>query len=125
MALYKKHQLGKWAEQRACRYLCEQGLHLLKNNYQSFKGEIDLIMQDRDDIVFIEVRSKSRIDYGSALESIHRKKQSRIINTAVYFLQTQGWLHKVNYRFDVVSLEFIADKWKIEWMKNAFSGKDW
>src|SRR3990167_9967695 len=69
--------IGQKAEEIACRFLLQQGLQLLKKNYTSRYGEIDLILQDRHDVIFVEVRNRNRIDYGNALESVTKNKQDR------------------------------------------------
>lgn len=114
-------QKGKQVELKACEFLQTNGLHLLQQNYQCFFGEIDLIMQDQDDIVFVEVRSRFRIDYGNALESINQYKINKLIKTAKHFLQMKKWLDKKNSRFDIVVVHPIDGKIQLEWIKNAFT----
>jgi len=115
-----KTQIGKIAEQDACRYLKQQGLTLRDQNYRSPWGEIDLIMQDQNQIVFVEVRKRSRIDYGHALESITTTKIKRIIQTAKYYLQHKRLLHNMTSRFDIITLQSNNDKIELNWIKNAF-----
>lgn len=117
---YHRLYLGKQAELAACSYLEAKGFRLLKKNYRCYLGEIDLIMQDLDDIVFVEVRSRSRFDYGNASESIDKRKKSKLIKTATHFLQTKSWLYKVHSRFDVVAIHYVDNKMNLEWIKNAF-----
>lgn len=121
MAVFKKQELGKQAEVKACQFLKEHGLRLLSQNYRCFLGEIDLIMQDGHDIVFVEVRSKHSLEHGTAIESITRPKQKKIINTALRFLQERNWLNKVNCRFDVIGIHLVENQMKMDWIKNAFS----
>lgn len=121
MDLYKNHQLGQMAEHLAARFLKKNGLNLLYRNYYNYHGEIDLIMQDQTDIVFVEVRYRSRSDYGSALESITRSKIKKLIKTATRFLQEKNWLHTRSSRFDVIGLQWVNKKIEIEWIKNSFN----
>lgn len=86
MVVHRK-KLGYHAEQRACEFLQAQGLTLITQNYQTRLGEIDLIMRDGNDIVFIEVRSRAKNAYGNAIESINKTKQRKIVKTALFFLQ--------------------------------------
>ncbi|OGT47206.1 MAG: YraN family protein [Gammaproteobacteria bacterium RIFCSPHIGHO2_12_FULL_41_20] len=109
--------IGQKAEEIACRFLLQQGLQLLKKNYTSRYGEIDLILQDRHDVIFVEVRNRNRIDYGNALESVTKNKQKKIIRTAFCFLQKNNLLNKINCRFDIIAIK----NGKLEWIKNAFS----
>ena len=112
-----KKQVGQHAEQKACDFLQARGLHLLTRNYRCFCGEIDLVMRDGHDIVFVEVRSRTSSNYGSAVDSVNKTKQKKIIKSAIHYLQKQNWLEKVNYRFDIIGLS----KTNLEWIKNAFS----
>jgi putative endonuclease len=115
-----KQKIGKLAELEACQFLQAKGLCLLVKNYRCYHGEIDLIMKEQEDIVFIEVRSRSRTDFGNASETIDKRKQSKLIKAATHFLQKKEWLFKVNSRFDVVAIQFKAGKLELEWIKNAF-----
>ena len=120
MLPYPQIEIGKAAENDACEYLQAQGLLLLEKNFRCYVGEIDLIMQDQADIVFVEVRKRSRIDYGHAVQSITQTKIKRLIKTATSYLQKKGWLHKKNSRFDIVTIQTINDKLELNWIKNAF-----
>ena len=120
MDSFKRQQKGKQAELDACRFLQANGLRLLQQNFNCHYGEIDLIMQDQDDIVFVEVRYRCRTDYGNALESVNNRKINKLIKTAKHFLQMKTWLYKINSRFDVIAIHPVAGKMQLEWIKNAF-----
>ena len=110
-----KQLLGKFAENRAEKLLAAAGLRILERNYRCRQGEIDLIAEDGDSLVFVEVRSRSRQDYGSAAESITLTKQRRIIAAARHYLATLPSLPAC--RFDVVTLDQGREP---EWIKSAF-----
>lgn len=112
-----KIQKGAHAEQNACDFLSAQGLKLICRNYRCLLGEIDIIMRDSDDIVFIETRYRQYDNFGSAIESVNFKKQKKIIRTAEIFLQQYKLLHKVNCRFDIIGISPT----ELKWVKNAFS----
>ncbi len=116
MAAHKK-QAGHDAEQRACQFLQTKGLLLIAKNFRTVMGEIDLIMRDTDEVVFIEVRSRVKQSYGGAIESITLPKQKKILATALFFLQQRNWLDKINCRFDVIGI--CQDQ--LEWIPNAFT----
>jgi putative endonuclease len=124
MNLLNRQKIGQHAEREACRFLQAQGLRLLEQNYRCYQGEIDLIMQDKNEIVFVEVRSRSRIDFGKAGETINKSKQKKLIKAGMRFLQQKEWLFKVNSRFDVIAIHFLADKLQLEWIKSAFLAED-
>ena len=117
LELLNKKQSGDIAEQKACAHLEAKGFRLIERNYRSPFGEIDLIMQDKMELVFIEVRYRSYETFGRAIESINKTKQQKVVKSAVSYLQKRNWLDKVNYRFDVVGCSPTT----IEWIKNAFS----
>ncbi|QIZ78520.1 YraN family protein [Ferrimonas lipolytica] len=107
--------LGNKAEDQARRYLQRQGLRFVAANVQCRFGEIDLIMQQQDILVFVEVKFRQRDDFGGALAAITAGKQQKLRRTAQWYLQQQGSL-ECPCRFDVVAITG-AD---IQWIENAF-----
>jgi putative endonuclease len=111
---------GQVAEQTALAFLRSRGLKLLAQNYRSKTGEIDIIMRDRDILVFIEVRYRKNTRYGSGAESITISKRRRIKNTAKYFLMKENYADE-RCRFDVISASGPTDEgMKLDWIQNAF-----
>ena len=113
---------GKDAEDRACHYLRTQGLQLLVRNYRSKRGEIDLIMQDTNSLVFVEVRYRGDARFGSAAESVDRRKQSRLVACARHFILTHPDTCQQPCRFDVISI--TGSSTAIEWIPNAFTAAE-
>lgn len=101
-------------------YLQQQGMKLISRNFRSPRGEIDLVMQDGDVIVFVEVRSRKDSRILDPVESIDETKQRKIISTSEYYLQTRMKSMDYYCRFDVVSLTGSGKAVNIEWIKNAF-----
>ena len=117
---------GEYTENLACQYLQKNGYQLIEKNFNCRVGEIDLIMQDKDSLVFVEVRYRKNNHFGSAAESITASKQSKLIKTASLYLQRHDKLNKYPARFDVVAITgFIEtndlNKINFDWIKNAFS----
>ncbi|MDD5181473.1 MAG: YraN family protein [Gallionellaceae bacterium] len=110
---------GAQAERLAAQFLQRRGLKLLQQNYRCRFGEIDLILQDGDALVFAEVRLRSRNDFGGAAASINAAKQGRLVRTAQHYLAALS--HTPPCRFDAVLLQ-AADGNDIEWIKDAFGG---
>ena len=108
--------LGVEAERIAAEYLKQQGLLLLTRNYSCRHGEIDLIMRDGKNTVFVEVRLRKSNQFGGAVYSITPAKQQKIIRTAQHFLAQHGDLA---CRFDVILMQ-TAQIDGITWIKNAF-----
>ena len=108
---------GREAENQAATHLENCGLRIVDRNFRVRGGEIDLICRDGRTLVFVEVRQRSRRDFGSAGESITSSKQRRIILAARHYLVGRP---VGDCRFDCVLLE----GGRIEWIRNAFSADD-
>lgn len=114
---------GTRQEQRACRYLQQQGLVLLQSNYLCKLGEIDLIMSEAGQfLVFVEVRYRRQHTFGDAVATIDHRKQRKIRLTAAHFLATHPGLARFPCRFDVVgvSLNTQPGEMRFDWIRNAF-----
>ncbi len=127
MSLFKKtsripirHRIGQKAEKVACRYLQNNGLKLLTKNFHSRFGEIDLIMQDNDTLVFIEVRCRQQNAQVSAAESVSFAKIQKIRKTAEHYLLQ--FEQMPNCRFDVIAMIHNGKNsdYNIDWIQNAF-----
>ena len=108
-------QRGTEAELNAQRHLQQHGLKTLARNHHCRGGEIDLIMQDGETLVFVEVRLRRNTRYGGALASVDWRKQHRLSIAAQHYLQLHPWNGPC--RFDVVGLDASG---KPDWIKNAF-----
>jgi putative endonuclease len=110
-----KTLLGQSAEARAEAFLAAKGLTPVARNWRCRFGEIDLIMQDGATRVFIEVRLRSRSDFGGAAASVTASKQHKLLAAARQYLATLKTLPPC--RFDVVAITGNAAP---DWIKNAF-----
>ncbi|MCH7695320.1 MAG: YraN family protein [Proteobacteria bacterium] len=120
MAAYNSHQRGRLAEEKAFSFLKKNGLKPLERNYTTTRGEIDIIMQDGETIVFIEVRARTQNNIVDALETIDRRKCSNIIYASEHYLQKHKKTNRSICRFDIIILAGPLKIAKIEWIKNAF-----
>ncbi|MDH5472571.1 MAG: YraN family protein [Gammaproteobacteria bacterium] len=116
--IINKKDIGSRAEINACNFLQRNGLKLLTKNYYCRHGEIDLIMNDNEVIVFIEVRYRKNHLYGDAKESITVHKQKKIRTTALHYMQSKSEQHEA--RFDVIAITGEGSLQNFEWIKNAF-----
>ncbi len=110
---------GQKAEDLAEAFLQSKGMMTREKNFRCKLGEIDLIMQDQNQLVFVEVRLRSNPFFTNAAESVDRQKQRKIMNTASYYLQQKQLTDKVACRFDVIAIHqnTIRDS---NWIINAF-----
>ncbi len=111
---------GDYWEDVAFNYLKKKGLKKITRNFNCKVGEIDIIMTVNDILIFIEVKYRKNNDWVSAVESVTKTKQTKIIKAAqLYLLQNkkyQDW----NCRFDVVSIQGNKENPEIIWIEHAF-----
>ena len=117
--------LGRAAEALALAYLERAGLQILARNYRCAGGEIDLVLLDPATpvLVLVEVRSRSRRDFGSAASTIGFAKQRRLSIAARHLLRCRRDLRRLRVRFDVVALDpsrCPGGAPEITWIRNAF-----
>lgn len=115
-----RRKLGFLWERKAEAFLRKNGLKTIQRNFNCRCGEIDLIMEDQEHLVFVEVRYRRLTGYGSAAETVGFKKQARIIRAASLYLAKFPRLATIPCRFDVISVDNQQGKSNINWIKNAF-----
>lgn len=133
MTTNHQHALGQWAEQQALVILQQQGFRLVTQNFHSRFGEVDLIVERGQELVFVEVKARSLGGYGHANEMIRLTQQRKIIRTAEYFLICHPAYDQFYCRFDVICFDFpqkIAKtvqqdfsklRYDQQWIENAFT----
>lgn len=103
------------------QHLLANGLILISKNFRCRLGEIDLIMQDGERLVFVEVRLRSNRNYGDGFSSVTYTKQKKIIRTARHYLANKTYYANVECRFDVVSVSLENGNHCLDWITDAFS----
>lgn len=98
-----RNQQGASAESAATRLLIDAGYRIVDRNFRCKAGELDIVARDGDVLVFVEVRSRSDDDHGSAVEMIRRTKQHRVIRVARCYLEAVAPVFD-ECRFDVVAI---------------------
>ena len=102
--LYKK-LLGGRGERAAVKYLKKQGYKLLRKNYKTPFGEVDLLLSDGDTLVFAEVKTRTSAEYGTPSEAVDRERQSRYKRAAAFHLKSENIAQEeALVRFDVVEV---------------------
>ncbi len=120
MARANTGSIGRQAEKLALDHLTAQGLKEITRNFRCRMGEIDLVMQDGDCLVFTEVRFRNQNSYASAAGSVDHHKQRKIIRTAAAFLGRYPKYSSCAVRFDVVGLDQSGDQTSLRWIRDAF-----
>jgi|SRR5690349_5734913 putative endonuclease len=108
---------GARYEDVALAHLERAGLALIARNYHCRYGEIDLVMRDRDIVVFVEVRYRSASRFGDGVDSVGAAKRAKLVRAAGAFLAAHPRLAGAACRFDVLAID---DAGTIDWRQNAF-----
>jgi putative endonuclease len=117
-----RKQLGAFGEKIAAEHLRGLGYKIRETNFRRKEGEIDIIAQDKDCLVFVEVRARTGSDFGTPEESVTAAKQEKLISLALAYLQTHSNLPSL-WRIDVMAIELDQDRRvsRIELIQNAIS----
>jgi putative endonuclease len=111
-------KLGQRGEDLAAYYLKKKGYKIIHRNFKTMIGEIDIIARDRDDLVFIEVKTRESLEYGQPFESVNRNKRRKIANVAMLYLKKLKDIPSC--RFDVVSVYYKEGRPEFDLIKDAF-----
>jgi len=113
-------ELGRGGEALAERFLCRQGYRTIERDVRLGRGQIDLVMQEKGVLCFVEVKTRRNAGAGDPLEAIHRRKQRQLVYLARRYLQ-QRRLGEPPCRFDVVAIRSGADGLPVcELVRDAF-----
>ena len=95
--------IGRAAEDAAAALLRAKGMTVVERNFRAKVGEIDLVVRDGEEIVFVEVRARASASFGGAAASVGGAKRRKLIKAARLWLQARSWTGPC--RFDVVALD--------------------
>ncbi len=116
--MYERHITGKEGENIAAKFLKNIGYKIIEKNFQARQGEIDIIAKDKEEYVFIEVKTRTNKKYGEPIDAIDKRKIEHIKRTISYYL----YLHQLENKFiriDVIEIFENANKIKIHHTKQA------
>ncbi len=113
--MQNNRQIGSIAEKKAIDFLINKGYSIITTNYQKKVGEIDIIAKKDTYLYFIEVKYRKNINKGYPREAVSLRKQQRIKNTALYYIEENN-IDKFDFCFDVIE---IIDN-EITHIENAF-----
>ena len=111
---------GAAGEAKAQAYLEEAGLRLVARNVRYRDGELDLVMQAGEMLVFVEVRQRRNAKFGGAAASVTPVKQQRLWQAAQRFLLDNPAWQRAPCRFDVIAIDGTNQDARINWLQNAF-----
>ncbi len=110
---------GKKGEELAAAHLTEAGYRIIERNYRCFFGEIDIVAEEGETLVFVEVKSRRSDAYGAPQLAVGREKQNKISRIALHYLSERHQRHRPA-RFDVVAVNLLPAGERIELIRNAF-----
>jgi putative endonuclease len=115
----QKKELGKKGEDLALRFLKKRGYRIIEQNYVCKMGEMDIIAKEKDTLVFIEVKTRTSMDFGPPQLAVTQFKQRQMSKVALCFLKEKN-LEDVKARFDVVAILLTPKREEIELIRDAF-----
>jgi len=121
-----RQEVGKLGEKAAQKFLKKRGYRIRETGFRCRHGEVDIIAQQKDWLVFVEVRTKSNLDFGTPEESITQAKKEKLIASALTYTNSHQNLPPL-WRIDFVGVE-LDDKGKpkrIELIENAVEQSTW
>ena len=118
----KRKELGDIGEELARKFLKKKGYRIHETNFRCREGEIDIIAEQKDYLVFIEVRTKTSTSFGSPEESVTFAKKEKLIASALAYMGSHKDLPD-NWRIDFVGIELDpkGKTTRIELIENAVS----
>ena len=115
--------IGRRGEETAMEFLVQKGFQIIERNFRTRFGEIDLVASENNELVFIEVRSRSSTKAGHPLETVNHRKQRQVMQMARAYLMVKHLSTSQLCRFDVVGIVWKKDKPpEIIHIRNAFCG---
>ena len=105
---------GRLGEDAAAEYLKSKGYKILKCNYKNKMGEVDIIAQKGEDLIFAEVKTRSSAEFGTPANAVTYYKKQRIVNSARWYMMENP--ANLNIRFDIIEVFgiFTGDSFEVE-----------
>lgn len=114
--MYLRHKIGKIGEDIAIKYLEDIGYIIIERNFLSIQGEIDIIAKDRQELVFIEVKTRTNKKFGMPVDAVNKTKQKHFVRTVKYYLYLKK-LENNFVRLDVIEVYINKEKYEINHIK--------
>ena len=115
----RRIRTGKRGEDIAVAHLQEVGYRIVARNYRCRYGEMDIIAQDGDTLVFIEVKSRQSERYGPPQEAVGAEKRKKLSRVSLHYLQQQG-IEACKARFDVIAVRISPRGAAVDLIRDAF-----
>jgi putative endonuclease len=113
-----QQEIGEQAEQLAQVHLLKLGYQILDTNYHYGHLELDIVAQDKDELVIVEVKARSGLRYEHPSEAVTNSKIKRIVEAAEGYIHEKNWTGET--RFDIITVIFFDRNFELEHYKDAF-----
>lgn len=120
--MYQRHETGKIGEDVALEYLQKKGYIIIERNFDCMQGEIDIIAKDNNEIVFVEVKTRTNEMYGEPKEAVNKTKKKHIYRSAEYYIYLRH-LENQPVRIDVIEIYKKKEKYILNHIKQAITEK--
>lgn len=118
-------KIGKQGEDFAVRFLQANGYKILARNYRQRFGEIDIVAEDKDTLVFVEVKTRRNNRFGDPFEAVDTRKQGKLSRMAQDYISRNNYEDR-NARFDVIAIYLSTDtRPDVHHIPNAFEFQEW
>lgn len=114
----KNHDVGKEGEKAAAEYLLSKGYEILVMNYIAQKAEVDIIALKDNFLVFVEVKTRSSLDYGLPQDFVRSTKIRLLVKAANLFIEENDREEEV--RFDIIAIHKVGGNYNIQHLEDAF-----
>lgn len=102
----EKQVLGKWGEDQAKEYIKSLGYYILDENFRCPHGEVDLIAMDKEALVFIEVKTRRSLSFGTPGQAVNLSKQKKYCKIAMHYIKEKR-LFNCSLRFDIIEIMML------------------
>lgn len=116
--MHNNQELGKLGEDLATKYLQKIGYIIIDRNFRCKQGEIDIIAKYKQEIIFIEVKTRTNLNYGEPAEAVTQLKQKHIERATEYYIYRNN-LYKLFIRIDIIEVYIKKDKYRINHIKQV------
>ena len=118
--MYERHETGKIGEDIAVTYLQQNNYIIIERNFECNQGEIDIIAKDKDELVFIEVKTRSNALYGMPKDAVDKIKKKHIYKSAEYYVYLKK-IKNIPIRIDVIEIYKKQGRYKVHHIKQAIT----
>lgn len=112
----EKMKIGAYGEEIATKYLQKHGYEIIRRNFNCYYGEIDIIAKDKQELIFLEVKTRTNMHYGRPIEAIDEQKQKHLRKAINCYLYQKN-IKNIAIRIDAIEVFLEKDTYNINHLK--------